>query len=75
MRTIELEIPSMADVDQRQLLISLAASLYGGGKLSLGQAARMAHVSKRTLMELLGDCGVSVFQQTEAELEEDLGNA
>ena len=75
MRTLELELPNLADVDQKYLLFSLASKLYENGKLSLGQAAKMANVSKRTFMELLGDYGVSVFQQTSSELEDDLRNA
>jgi len=75
MRTLELELPNLVDVDQKYLLFSLASKLYENGKLSLGQAAKMANVSKRTFMELLGDYGVSVFQQTSSELEDDLRNA
>jgi predicted HTH domain antitoxin len=37
-----------------ELSFILAARLYENGKLSLGQAAKLAGVSKRTLMELLG---------------------
>jgi predicted HTH domain antitoxin len=75
MRTLELELPNLVDVDQKYLLFSLASKLYENGKLSLGQAAKMANVSKRTFMELLGDYGVSVFQQTSSDLEDDVRNA
>lgn len=75
MRPLELELPNLVDVDQKYLLFSLASKLYENGKLSLGQAAKMANVSKRTFMELLGDYGVSVFQQTSSDLEDDVRNA
>lgn len=75
MRTLELELPNLVDVDKKYLLFSLASKLYENGKLSLGQAAKMANVSKRTFMELLGNYGVSVFQQTSSDLEDDVRNA
>ena len=45
------------------------------GKLSLGQAAEVAGYSKRTFMELLGKYGVSVFNYSADEIENDLKNA
>lgn len=41
----------------------------------MGEAAELAGVSKRTLIKLLGNYGVSVFNQDPAEIEEDFRNA
>lgn len=53
----------------------IAAKLYEGGTLSSGQAAELAGLSKRTFLELLGKCGVSVFITSLDDLESDIANA
>ena len=55
MQTIQIALPDFVSVNQRELQMMLAAKLYERGTLSSGQAAAVAGVSKRTLMELLGD--------------------
>ncbi len=52
-----------------------ASKLYEMGKLSLGQAAELAGYSKRTFMELLANYGVSIFNYSPDELDQDLKNA
>jgi predicted HTH domain antitoxin len=39
----------------------LAAKLYESGRLSLGQAAELAGLSKPTFAEILADYGVSII--------------
>ncbi|GAP72266.1 hypothetical protein SAMD00024442_28_43 [Candidatus Symbiothrix dinenymphae] len=51
----------MSGLDSSQLYMILASSLYEKGKLSLGQAAEVANMSKRTFAELLGNYNVSIF--------------
>jgi predicted HTH domain antitoxin len=63
------------NIDVGELSFILAARLYENGKLSLGQAAEFADVSKRTLMELLGHYGVSIFNYDASEIEGDFKNA
>lgn len=75
MQTVQVQLPDFVTIDTRELLLLLASKLYERGTLSLGQAAEMVGVSKRTFMELLGDYGVSVFNYPPEELVEDLGNA
>ena len=75
MKTITLEIPESVDLDEQEAKNMLAARLYENGTLSLGQAAELAGYSKRIFMEMLGKYGVSVFNQSAAELEEDILNA
>jgi predicted HTH domain antitoxin len=73
--TLTLTIPDMVDINAMDVQIFLAAKLYEDGKLSLGQAATVAGLSKRTFAELLGKYGVSLFSQTVEELESDIANA
>ncbi len=54
MKPISLNIPEGFDLKKYDLSMMLAAKLYEDGKLSAGQAATRAEVSKRTFIELLG---------------------
>lgn len=75
MTTLTLNLPETVKFDERELVLILASKLYEQGKLSLGQAAELAGLSKRDFMEKLGDYGVSVFNYPADELEGDLENA
>jgi len=75
MRTISIKIPEMSELDSLQLNMILASSLYEQGKLSLGQAAEVANLSKRTFAELLGTYGVSLFNYPATDLVQDVTNA
>jgi len=75
MRTIKIKIPDTVDLQDHDFLMILAAKLYEDGKLSSGQAAEMAGVSKRTFIELLGKYGVSVFSSSVSDLYSDIANA
>ncbi|MFW6246070.1 MAG: UPF0175 family protein [Tangfeifania sp.] len=75
MKTIQFEIPDNIDLDDREAKMMLASKLFEKGKLSLGQAAQMVRLSKRTFMEILGDYDVSVFNYPVSELENDIRNA
>jgi predicted HTH domain antitoxin len=61
MTTITLQVPDTLGEYQNDTVRFIAAKLYESGKLSLGQAAEMAGVSKPTFAELLGDYGVSLL--------------
>jgi len=65
----------MSELDNLQLSMILASSLYEQGKLSLGQAAEVANLSKRTFAELLGTYGVSLFNYPATDLAQDVTNA
>ena len=71
MRTISLNIPEMSGIDNLQLYMILASGLYEQGKLSLGQAAEVANLSKRTFAELLGTYGVSIFNYPASDLKNE----
>ena len=75
MRTISLKIPEMLELDNFQLSLIFASSLYEQGKLSLGQAAEVTNLSKRTFAELLGSYGVSLFNYPATDLVQDVANA
>ena len=75
MKTIKLNIPDDIDLKQYDISMILASKLYEDGKLSSGQAAKMADVSKRTFIELLGRYGVSVFSTSISDLNSDIQNA
>jgi predicted HTH domain antitoxin len=75
MKTIQLNIPDTVDLNDREAKMLLASRLYEKGKLSLGQAAELAGLSKRTFMEILGDYSVSIFNYPISELENDIKNA
>jgi len=71
MKTISLKVPEMFDLDATQLYMILASSLYEQGKLSLGQAAELANMSKRTFAELLGNYNVSIFNYPASDLKNE----
>lgn len=72
--TIELTLPKSVEVSDFELKMIIAAKLYELGKLSSGQAAEVAGLSKRAFIELLGKYNVSVFGYDADELSEDLSN-
>ncbi len=54
-----IELPSKVQKEEAKLL--LAIKLFETGKLSLGEAAKLAGCLESAFMELLGKYGVSVF--------------
>jgi predicted HTH domain antitoxin len=72
---IDLQMPDTISTSEFDLKMFIAAKLYESGRLSLGYAANMAGVSKRTFAELLGQYGVSLFSQTAEEVQADCENA
>lgn len=75
MKVLKLNIPDNVDVDDRQLAMLVASKLYEQGKLSIGQAAEMTGLSKRTFVELLGGYDVSIFNYPASDLARDVANA
>ena len=75
MKTLTLNVPDNLDVDNNDLAMLVATSLYEQGKLSLGQAAEVAGLSKRTFAELLGKLNVSIFNFPASDLSTDVANA
>lgn len=75
MKVMTLNVPDSLDLDDMQLAMLVASQLYERGKLSLGQAAELAGLSKRTFAELLGVYNVSIFNFPASDLSRDIANA
>ncbi len=75
MKTLTLEIPDSLDLDTRDVAMLVSTRLYQQGRLSLGQAAEVAGLSKRTFAELLGKYEVSIFNFPATDLSKDVANA
>ncbi|MCG8513088.1 MAG: UPF0175 family protein [Halanaerobiales bacterium] len=75
MKTISLTVPDFFDLNEKETKLLIASKLYEQGKLSLGEGAELAGVSKRTFIELLGNYNVSVFNYSVQELKGDIDNA
>lgn len=75
MKTLTLNIPDSLDISNRELAMLVSTRLYEQGKLSLGQAAEVAGLTKRTFAELLGNYDVSIFNFPPSSLSKDVANA
>lgn len=75
MKVLTVNIPDSVDIDSNDLALLLATKLYEQGKLSLGQAAELAGLTKSTFAELLGKYNVSVFNYPATNLSTDVANA
>ena len=75
MKSLTINIPNTADIDDNEARMSLASKLYERGKLTLGQAAELAGYSKETFMELLAEYNVDLINYPADELDEDIKNA
>jgi predicted HTH domain antitoxin len=71
MTTITLQLPDNLAEQQYDAVRFIAAKFYESGRLSLGQAAEMAGLSKRTFAELLGDYGVSIINYSVEDLKDE----
>jgi len=71
MKKIVLNIPDNIDLSENETKRFLAAKLFESGKLSLGQAAELANMSKITFSELLADYNVSLINYTSIDILRD----
>ena len=71
MKTIAVNVPDTMELEPKETIRFLAAKLYESGKLSLGQAAELAGLSKIAFAEILGDCNVSIFNYPAGEIIRD----
>jgi predicted HTH domain antitoxin len=75
MKTLVLNLPDTVDFDEQEALMAIALRLYEKGKVTLGQAAELAGLSKSVFMDTLANYGVSVLNQSPADLDRDVENA
>ena len=73
MTTITLKVPDSLAEYQNDTIRFIASKLYESGKLSLGQAADVAGLTKRTFAELLCEYGVSYINYSVNDLKDELG--
>lgn len=72
---IKLTPPDMVGLEEYEAKMILAGELYHRGRLSLGQAATLVGMTKRSFIETIGNFGYSVFGDDEEELINDIRNA
>lgn len=70
-----ISIPDSLEINDFELKMMVASKLFEDGKLSSGQAAAIAGISKRSFVELIGKYNVSLFGYDQDELDRDLKNA
>ncbi len=75
MKSVTIQIPDNLEISEPDLKFRVAAHLYEEGKVSLGEGAMIAEVSKRYFIENLGKFGVSIFNYGTDELLEEIGHA
>ena len=75
METLTIKIPDQIDTKTFDVTIYLAAKLYEDAILSAGQAAKLAGISKRDFIVLIGRYGVSIFGESITDLNSDIANA
>jgi predicted HTH domain antitoxin len=75
MKTLTVNLPDSLDLDNSDLSMLIASKLYEQGKLSIGQAAELAGLTKRTFAELLAKYEVSIFNFPASDISKDVSNA
>lgn len=75
MKTLTLDIPDSVNLNEQEIKMLLAGQLYENGKLTLGEAATLAGLSKRAFIEVLGKYGFSVVGDSTEDLHSDIENA
>jgi len=71
MKMLHIKIPGEVRLDTIETTRFLAAKLYESGRLSLGQAAEMAKLSKMAFAEILADYDVSIINHPISEIKDD----
>ena len=75
MKTLTITLPESVEFGELELKMILAGQLYERGKVTLGQAADIVGVSKRTFIEIMGRYGFSIFGESIDDLKSDIVNA
>lgn len=75
MKTLTLNILDTLDISNYDVVMILATQFYQNSKLSLGQAAEVAGLTKKTFVEMLGKNEVSIFNFPTSDLINDVANA
>lgn len=73
--SINIQLPEGLNMSSFDLSMMLASKLFEEGLITSGQGAEMTGLSKQAFVELLGKFGVSAFQTSAEDLEDDFKNA
>lgn len=71
MKQLTIIIPDNLNLNEQETKRFLAAKMYESGKLSLGQAARLAGLSKIAFSEILADFNVSLINYPPSDIIRD----
>lgn len=71
MKSLTIILPEEVELNRVKMII--AASLFGQGILSSGQAAELVGISRSQFLEEVGKYGVSIFGETAQDLEKVAG--
>ncbi len=71
MSHLTLNLPDNINLNVRDTKRFLAAKLYESGRLSLGQAADLAGMSKMAFSEILADYNVSIVNYPASDIARD----
>jgi predicted HTH domain antitoxin len=72
MTTLTLQVPHFLEENHLDTVRFIAAKLYEAGKLSLGQAAEMAGLSKPLFAEILSNYGVFYINYSAEDIFNDV---
>ncbi|GAB3903656.1 hypothetical protein GCM10028803_32470 [Larkinella knui] len=75
MKTLTINLPDNLDLEEFEAKMLFAGQLYEKGKVSLGQAADIVGISKRSFIEIMGRFGFSVFNYSVEDLKREIANA
>lgn len=75
MKSIQLELPESTPLSERDIKIILAGELYEREQMTLGEAAQLAGISKRSFIEEMGKYGYSIISDSVEDLRSDIKNA
>jgi len=70
MNALQVQLPPDISVEEARLL--LMVKLFETGRITLGQAAKLAGYSKPTFIELLGKMGVPVIDYPAEDLQQEI---
>ena len=75
MKSLIINLPNSFEMEDKEFSNFIYAKLYEEGKLSLGQAAELAGLSKKEFAIIIGKYGVSIFNYPASDLTRDVANA
>jgi predicted HTH domain antitoxin len=75
MKALTINLPESLDSEEFEIKMLLAGQLYERGKVTIGQAAEITGISKRSFIEMMGKFGFSLFSESSDDLKSDILNA